>query len=479
MPESSSEPHVFVIFGATGDLARRKLIPAFYELQDREGFGRRSVVVGVGRQPMTDDDFRAEASEALIEAGLDPADVEKWCAGCLHYQTIADGFDVLADRIRTIEADHSLSAENRAFYLALPPQVFESTVRGLAESGLNRSAGWTRLVVEKPFGHDLASARELNELVHSAFEEDQIYRIDHYLGKDTVQNLLVFRFANALFEGAWNRDRIEEVQITVAESLGVEGRIDYYDQAGALRDMVQSHLTQLMTLVAMEPPVRLEAGAIRDEKVKVLSSIRPIDLDRVVWGQYAASEQSEERVPGYVEDLGQDSPTETFVGLEVFIDNWRWEGVPFRLRTGKRLPAKTTSIAIVFKEAPISLFGPQHAGHAQSNVLMLTIQPDEGFELFFDVKGPGDDAPLKTEAFTFSYADAFGDLPDAYETLLGDIIDGDQTLFVRADEVERSWEVFQPLLDAPHELVGYEAGVEWGPATTEQLVGEHGWLEQA
>ena len=479
MSDSQAEPHVFVIFGATGDLARRKLIPAFYELQNREGFGRRSVVLGVGRSPMTDAEYRTQASEALIAAGLDPNDVEKWCGGCLHYQSTADGFDALAERIRSIEVEHSLTAENRAFYLALPPQVFESTVQGLADAGLNRSAGWTRLVVEKPFGHDLTSARELNALVHSSFEEEQIYRIDHYLGKDTVQNLLVFRFANALFEGAWNRDRIEEVQITVAEALGVEGRVDYYDQAGALRDMVQSHLTQLVTLVAMEPPVRLEAGAIRDEKVKVLSSIRPIDPDRVVWGQYAASKVGGNQVPGYTDDLGQNSSTETFVGLELFIDNWRWEGVPFRLRTGKRLPAKTTSIAIVFKEAPISLFGPQHAGHAQSNVLMLTIQPDEGFELFFDVKGPGDNAALKTEAFTFSYAEAFGDLPDAYETLLGDIIDGDQTLFVRADEVERSWEVFEPLLEAAHEVAGYAAGTEWGPAATEQLAGEHGWLEQA
>lgn len=460
-------------------MARRKLIPAFYELQNREGFGPRSVVLGVGRSPMTDDDYRSQASEALIAAGLDPNDAEKWCDACLHYQSIGDGFETLADRIRSIEDEHSLTAENRAFYLALPPQVFESTVQGLADAGLNRSSGWTRLVVEKPFGHDLASARELNALVHSAFEEDQIYRIDHYLGKDTVQNLLVFRFANALFERAWNRDRIEEIQITMAESLGVEGRVDYYDEAGALRDMVQSHLTQLLTLVAMEPPLRLEAGAIRDEKVKVLSSIRSIDPERVVWGQYSASEVGEKQVPGYTGDIGEDSSTETFVALELFVDNWRWEGVPFRLRTGKRLPAKTTSIAVVFKEAPISLFGPQHAGHAQSNLLLLTIQPHEGFKLFFDVKGPGDNAPLRTEAFTFSYAEAFGDLPDAYETLLGDVIEGDQTLFVRADEVERSWEVFQHLLVLPHGLASYAAGTEWGPPETERLAGEHGWLEQA
>jgi glucose-6-phosphate 1-dehydrogenase len=479
LADTAPEPHVFVIFGSTGDLAKRKLIPALYELQDREDFGHRSVVLGVGRQTLTDDEFRAEAAIALRAAGLDPDDADRWCSACLHYQSVSEGFEALADRIRRIEAHHSMAAENRAFYLALPPQVFEATVTGLAEAGLNCSAGWTRLVVEKPFGHSFDSAVALNDLVHGFFDEEQIYRIDHYLGKDTVQNLLVFRFANALFESAWSRDRIEEVQITVAESLGVEERAGYYDQAGAMRDMVQSHLAQLLMLVAMEPPTRLESGAIRDEKVKVLAAVRPIDPERVVWGQYAVSSGADGTIPGYADDLGRDSSTETFVALELFIDNWRWEGVPFRLRTGKRLPGKATSIAIVFKEAPISLFGPEHAGHAQANVLMLTIQPDEGFKLFFDVKGPGEGAPLRTEAFTFSYREAFGDLPDAYETLLGDVIDGDQTLFVRGDEVERSWHLFDPLLESPHDVVDYEAGVEWGPPSAAQLVGEHGWLGQA
>ena len=467
-----AEPHVFVIFGATGDLARRKLIPAFYALQEREGFGRRSVVLGVGRQELTDADFRSSAEEALRAAGHSEEAVARWCSDCLHYQPIGAGFDALAERIVQVENEHGLSGQNRAFYLALPPRVFESTVSGLAEAGLNASAGWTRIVVEKPFGRDEASAQALNALVHASFSEDQVYRIDHYLGKDTVQNLLVFRFANALFEGAWNRDRIEEIQITVAESLGVEGRAGYYDHAGALRDMVQSHLTQLLTLVAMEPPIRLEANAIRDEKVKVLSAIRPIDPDHVAWGQYSAAGE----LRGYVDELGHDSDTETFVALEVYVDSWRWEGVPFRLRTGKRLPERATSIAVVFKEAPISLFGPQHGGHAQANVLVLTIQPDEGFELFVDVKAPGDAGALRTEAFTYSYRDAFGALPDSYETLLGDVIEGDQTLFVRSDEVELSWKLFDPLLAQPRRVESYLSGSQWGPDGAAAIAGSHGWV---
>lgn len=461
-----SEPHLFIIFGATGDLARRKLLPAFYQLGKHAGYGTRSVVLGVGRRRLSDGDFRALAEDALVEAGLSSEEIADWCAECLHYQSIQDGYGALEQRIRSIEAQSG--HENRVFYLALPPDTIGSTVDGLADSGLNQSDGWTRLVVEKPFGHDLASARTLNEKIHHHFAEEQVYRIDHYLGKDTVQNLLVFRFANALFEGAWNRDRVQEIQITVAESLGLEGRAAYYDGAGALRDMVQSHVTQLLTLIAMEPPVRMEADEIRNEKVKVLSAMQKIDRHRVVFGQY----------DGYVDELGAKSDTETFVALEVYVDSWRWQGVPFRLRTGKSLVKRETSIAVIFEDAPVALFESE-PGKLVPNVLMLTLQPDEGFSLTFDVKVPGDGPRVRPEAFEFSYEDTFGRLPDAYETLLGDIIEGDQTLFVRADEVELAWAVYEPLLSMERNVIGYEPGSTMGPVEHATLSGRYGWLEPA
>ena len=467
MPEP--EPHVFVIFGATGDLARRKLIPAFYEMQQREGLGTSSVVLGVGRGTMTDHEFRDLTADALRAVGMDDEALMSWCRECVHYQSISHGYEALASRI----ADLETAAQNRAFYLALPPGAVEATVEGLASAGLNESDGWTRLVLEKPFGTDAASAQALNGLVHRSFSEEQVYRIDHYLGKDTVQNLLVFRFANALFEGAWNRDRIEEVQITVAESLGVEGRVEYYDRSGALRDMVQSHLTQLLTLVAMEPPVRIDADAIRDEKVKVLSAIRPIDASRVVRGQYGGADG----MAGYESELGQSSDTDTYVALELFIDTWRWEGVPFRLRTGKRLPSRSTSIAIVFREAPISLFGPTGSAHAQANVLVFSLQPDQGFCLYFDVKRPGEGTELERVPFTYSYEEAFGRFPDAYETLLADVIEGDQTLFVRADEVEQSWAIYDGLIQSGESPDRYPAG-SWGPSAADALVEHHGWVAE-
>ncbi len=470
---SQFEPHLFVVFGASGDLARRKLLPAFYRLQQREGFGKMCRVLGVARRPWDDATFRAKAAEALIEAGIDPDEVKAWCSQHLSYQQVDGDFEPLADRIAEIEETGGLPG-NRVFYLALPPGVFVPTIEGLAVAGLADGPGWRRLVIEKPFGHDLASARALNGAVHQVFDEREVYRIDHYLGKETVQNLLVFRFANALFENAWTRDRIEQVQITVAEEVGVEDRAGYYDSAGATRDMLQSHLAQLLTLTAMEPPARFDADAIRDEKVKVLRSLRPVDPARAVFGQYVAGSIRGEPVPGYADEVGAPSSTETAVAIEVFVDSWRWEGVPFLLRTGKRFPTRRSVIVVTFREPPISLFGPDHAGHARPNVLVLTIQPDEGFELTVDVKTPGDGMDLDTVSFRFSYADEFGEIPDAYETLIADVIIGDQTLFVRSDEVEEAWAVFEPLLADHPDPDGYTAG-SWGPAAMASLAGDHAW----
>ncbi|HLE56737.1 MAG TPA: glucose-6-phosphate dehydrogenase, partial [Rhodothermia bacterium] len=382
---------------------------------------------------------------------------------CLHYCSIGAGgpeaFAALSERIARLETEYDLPGD-RTFYLALPPQAFPPTIEGLGNAGLHRSHGHTRLVIEKPFGHDLASARALNELLHRYFDESQIYRIDHYLGKETVQNLLVFRFANPVFESVWNRDRVESVEITVAESLGIETRAGYYDRAGALRDMVQNHLTQLLALTAMEVPTTFKADPIRNEKVKVLHSLVPPTAGDVVFGQYVAGRVDGASVPGYLEEEGvpQDSRTETFAALRLHIDNWRWQGVPFYIRTGKRLEDRKSQIVVKFRSAPVSLFRDYQDCKLHSNVLVLSLQPDEGFELQFDVKAPGQDITLRRQRLHFEYAEAFRPLPDAYETLLFDIVTNDQTLFVRADEVESSWQLFGPLLDPSLPRHPYEAG---------------------
>jgi glucose-6-phosphate 1-dehydrogenase len=340
------------------------------------------------------------------------------------------------------------------FYLALPPQSFGETVQYIGDAGLHRSPGWTRLVIEKPFGRDLDSARQLNALIHTFFDESQIYRIDHYLGKETVQNLLVFRFANPIFESLWSREHIERVEITVAEELGVEQRAAYYDRTGALRDMVQNHLMQVLSLVAMEVPARLDAECVRDEKAKVLQSIAPIKREDVVFGQYS----------GYRQESGvaKDSRTETFVGLTLDVANWRWNGVPFVLRTGKRLTRRTSDIAITFRRAPVSVFEPfGPTCSIRSNLLLITIQPDEGFSLRFHVKTPGQPVRLATERLAFAYGDAFSSIPDGYETLLQDILAGEQSLFVRADWIESSWRLYEPILKNPPDVQIYEPG-SWG-----------------
>ncbi len=462
--------HLFVIFGATGDLTRRKLLPAVYRLiTDRN---EPCVVLGVATSKLADADFRADAAEALIEAGFEEAAVEDWCGSWLFYEQVPrdDDFTELRTRIEQLEEDHELPG-NRTYYLALPPAVFPTAISHLGAAGLHEAPGWVRLVVEKPFGRDLASAQELNHLVHRYFDEADVYRIDHYLGKETVQNLLVFRFANSIFESSWNRDRIERVEITVAEDLTVGSRARYYEQAGVVRDMVQNHLTQLFTLIAMEPPVAFNPTAVRNEKVKVLEAVQPIGSDEVAFGQYTAGQIDGRDVPGYLdeESVAAGSKVPTFVAMRLWIDNWRWQGVPFYLRTGKALPASHTHVAVTFRDPPVRFFASMRdEQELSSDVLLLELQPDEGFELRIDVKRPGDRMRIDQIGLSFDYAAEFGDPPEAYETLLADIIDGDQTLFVRGDEVEMSWRLYEPVLD-PEDPEPYAAG-SWGPPGAEGLL---------
>ncbi len=474
-----TDPSTIVVLGGTGDLMHRKLLPALFRLAEQGLLHERSQIVGAARSKDQDDQgFRAWAREALKDSGLDAAKSARWCEDCLHYQSLGSGqpddYRALAVRLESLEHSQELPA-HRVLYLALPPQAFPGTITGLGQAGLGRSAGWTRLVIEKPFGRDLATARELNRLVHQHFDESQVYRIDHYLGKETVQNLLVFRFSNPIFETMWNRDRVESVQITVGEHAGIEGRAGYYEQAGALRDMIQNHLTQLLTLVAMEVPSAFEADAIRNEKVKVLRAMTPIVPDRLAWGQYVAGLIDGQAVPGYRQEPGvsPDSETETFAALRLEISNWRWHGVPFYLRAGKRLARRLTQIVVTFRRPPVSIFRTFGIDSIHRNVLAITIQPDEGFELGFEVKAPGQGIALQTQRLQFRYAEAFSPLREAYETLLMDVLNGDQTLFVRSDEVEAAWSLYTPVLEHPPQVEFYAAGT-WGPPGSTRLAQQDG-----
>ncbi len=475
----SEQDTLFVILGATGDLACRKLVPALYSLVDRDA-PRGFHVLGAALDELDDTAFRQHLFGLLSPRVANAKRLRSWCDEHLHYQPIAgsdeQSFASLAERIAALEKELGLQGD-RVIYLALPPGAVPGVIRGLGAAGLNRAPGFCRIVIEKPFGNDLDSATQLNATLHEHFDEAQVYRIDHYLGKETVQNLLAFRFANPLFELAWNRDRVERVEITVAETLGVEQRAAYYDRAGALRDMVQNHITQVLCFVAMEAPSVFDPDSIRHEKVKVLRAMRPHGVKQAVFGQYTSGDIDGNGVRAYHDEDGipSDSQTPTFVALELGIANWRWQGVPFVVRTGKRLPKKVTEIAVVFRAPPTELFGPV-PGHdaGQGDVLRITIQPKEGFHLGFDVKKPGGGFKLTHQSLEFHYSDAFQRIPDAYETLLCDVIDGDQTLFVRADEVEASWALYTPLLQDPPKILAYPAGT-WGPKEVDSILPTERW----
>ncbi|HYF65282.1 MAG TPA: glucose-6-phosphate dehydrogenase [Herpetosiphonaceae bacterium] len=481
------EPCTVVIFGATGDLTARKLLPALYNLAKEGMVPGNIALVGVGRRPWSDDDFRAEMRRSADQHSRSlPVNEEVWqnFAGGLFWVggefTDRAAYAALAERLAEIDASRGTQG-NRLYYLATPPSVFDDVIGHLQAVGLNtQEHGWTRIIIEKPFGHDLDSARELNAQVSRAFDESQIYRIDHYLGKETVQNLLVMRFANTIFEPIWNRRYVDHVQITVAESLGIGSRAGFYEEAGALRDMVTNHMMQLLTLTAMEPPVRFDAESVRGEKVKVLHAIHPLrgaEVDaNTLRAQYGHGTINGEDVPGYLQEKGvnPESRTPTFVGLRFEIENWRWAGVPFYLRTGKRLAKRVTEIAIQFKMPPLLLF-PEIRDDIQPNVLALRIQPNEGITLRFSAKQPGQRMTIHPVNMDFRYGASFGvAAPEAYERLLLDAMLGDPTLFTRRDEVEAQWSLMTPILERWAErngdaLPAYEAGT-WGPDEADTFI---------
>ncbi len=493
-PLSEAEACTLVIFGATGDLTRRKLIPALYELQCLGGMSIRCEIIGTGRTPLTDEQFRGRLRETLAES-KDAIDMNdpRWRGfeQRLHYIT-GDPND--AEFYPRLAADLDARRRaggnaNRLFYIATPSALARPIIEGLGAAGLAKNdAGWARIVIEKPFGRDLKSGQELNRVVSDVFAEEAIFRIDHYLGKETVQNVLVFRFGNSMLEPVWNRNYIDYVEITAAESLGVESRAAFYEQTGALRDMVTNHLLQLLTLIAMEPPVSLDADALRDQKVQLLSAMHPMTVDevkqRTVLGQYGVGTVAGKPVPGYRDEPGVNahSDTETYAAIDFRIDNWRWEGVPFFVRTGKRLSSQRSEVVVRFKRTPQALFSRAPEKDVEPNQITLRIQPDEGISIAFAAKRPGDELRSIGVEADFSYAESFdGKLPSAYATLLLDVMQGDSTRFTRSDEVDAEWRIITPIEEAlaqlpATEFPNYAAGSD-GPAEANALVGRcgHHW----
>ena len=486
-----------VIFGASGDLTRRKLVPAIYNLALSRSLPTGFAAVGVARRPKTQEQFRAEMKEGVAQySRRKPIDPALWADFERGISYVQGSFDQAAtyEQLRTHldELDRERGTrKNRLYYLAVPPREFDVIVSHLKAAGLvadaaaERTGGgpWTRIIIEKPFGHDLESSRELNDCIASAFAESQVFRIDHYLGKETVQNLLVFRFANSMFEPLWSREHVDHVQITVAEEIGVEGRGKFFEETGITKDVVENHLMQLLCLTAMEPPISLSADAVRDEKVKVLRSLRRFEKsmvrENVVRGQYGRGFIKGEEVPAYREepDVAKDSKVETYVAMKVHVDNWRWGGVPFYVRAGKRLSRRVTEIAIQFKKVPHSLFDAPDGGISQ-NVLAVRVQPDEGIAIRFITKEPGNATVLRDVAMDFRYGTAFGsNTPEAYERLLLDAMRGDATLFTRRDEVEEQWAFIDPVIEAwrEHPVAPplYPAG-SWGPEQADDLLARDG-----
>ena len=481
------QPCALVIFGATGDLTARKIVPALYNLELQRLLPAAFAVVGAARADLTVEQFREKLHADLVTfSRTKPINEDVWrsFAENVHYVSTRDGegFETLRHTLADLDVRAGTSG-NRLFYLATPPAAYGPIIDMLKAHRLTENVN-ARVVVEKPFGHDLESAIELSEKLHGAFTEDEIFRIDHYLGKETVQNILVLRFANGIFEPIWNRQYVDHVQITVAESLGIEERGAYYEHAGALRDVVQNHLLQLVALVGMEPPVSFDAKSVRDEKLKVLRAIRPIPPDdienSVVRGQYGAGYIEGSPVQAYrdEDDVDPNSTAETFVAIRAFIDNWRWEGTPFYLRTGKRLPKRATEIAIQFRAAPHAVFSREAAEGMEPNALVLRIQPDEGISLKFGAKVPVQGIRIRSVNMDFVYGASFMvDAPDAYETLIVDALRGDATLFTRQDEVEQQWSFVDPIarawVEGRGDLAIHAAGT-WGPAEADLLIAQDG-----
>ncbi len=492
---AQNQPTVLIIFGAGGDLTQRKLVPALYNLYLDDWLPAHFHILGLDRKKMDDDAFRQHLREGIDAYSRRPADNDAWSkfAGHLAYVTAdltdPDAYAALAKQLTATDTEWDAQAHH-VFYLAVAPSLIEPISENLHRARLMHDPQRSRLVVEKPFGHDLASAQALNTMLTHSFAESQIYRIDHYLGKETVQNILAIRFANALFEPVWDRRYIDHVQITVAEQVGVGYRGDYYDHAGALRDMIQNHLLQILCLIAMEPPVSFAADEIRNKKVDVLHAMRPISpeevADMAVRGQYGSGWLHGEQEPAYQSEAGvaAHSNTETFAALKLFVDNWRWQDVPFYLRTGKRLPVHGSQVVVTFLPVPHQSFPETAVENWQPNRLILNIQPAEGIRVAFQAKRPGLTMRLSPVHLDFTYQEAFKTAsPEAYETLLLDVIEGDATLFMRADQVEASWQAIMPVLgtwtaNPPQDFPNYPVG-SWGPEAANMLIAQDGrsWLQ--